>query len=139
MSFRADITVDIDPEAVRAIRRAVKRAAAETAEWAKEDAKGWVPVDTGKLRASIDAGAFEDGDLIGFKVEATEHYAAYVELGTSKMPAQPFLQPAADGRRADFLRAVKAAIEEETRTRSEKNRASFLARVRGWFGFGKGD
>lgn len=52
------------------------------------------PVDTGRLRASItwEMGADSLGLLamVGSDVE----YAPFVELGTSRMRAQPFLRPA---------------------------------------------
>ena len=51
------------------------------------------PVDTGRLRNSISHAVDEaDGAVyIGTNVE----YAPYVEYGTSKMKAQPYLKPAA--------------------------------------------
>ena len=51
------------------------------------------PVDTGRLRNSISHAVDEaDGVVyIGTNVE----YAPYVEYGTSKMKAQPYLKPAA--------------------------------------------
>lgn len=57
-------------------------------------AKRGCPVDTGRLRSSIgwELGADAGGLLavVGTDVE----YAPYVELGTSRMAAQPFLRPA---------------------------------------------
>ena len=58
-------------------------------------AKQLAPVDTGRLRSSITAELIRsDGrpkDVVGTNVE----YAPFVEFGTSKQPAQPFLRPAA--------------------------------------------
>lgn len=50
-----------------------------------------VPVDTGRLRNSIEyqPNPSEREVIIGSNVE----YAPYQELGTSKMKAQPFLKP----------------------------------------------
>lgn len=48
------------------------------------------PVDTGRLRSSISHATTESEAIIGTNVD----YAPYVELGTSKMNAQPFLRPA---------------------------------------------
>lgn len=55
-------------------------------------AKMKCPVDTGNLRNSITHSVRMDDDAvyIGTNVE----YAAYVEMGTSKMKAQPYLKPA---------------------------------------------
>jgi len=70
-------------------------------------AKSLCPVDTGFLKSSImwkvpgqdgghqggevlDAEATKDGGLVGSAME----YAIYVEFGTRKMGAQPYLRPA---------------------------------------------
>lgn len=46
------------------------------------------PVDTGELRDSVGYEARSDEAVIG----ATAKHAPYIELGTSKAPAQPFLE-----------------------------------------------
>lgn len=55
-------------------------------------AKGYAPVDTGRLRNSISHTADDDAAYIGTNVE----YAAYQELGTSRTAAQPYLRPAVE-------------------------------------------
>ena len=47
-------------------------------------------VDTGRLRNSITHATDEDSAYIGTNVE----YAPYVEMGTYKMKARPYLEPA---------------------------------------------
>ena len=54
------------------------------------EARQLVPVDTGYLRSTIDAGAVGNGCWF----EATADYAQYVEYGTSNMEAQPYFEPA---------------------------------------------
>lgn len=49
-----------------------------------------VPVDTGNLQRSIEA--IYEGETL--HVGSQVHYAAYVEGGTPKMAAQPYLRPA---------------------------------------------
>lgn len=57
-------------------------------------AKRLCPVDTGRLRASITHGlARDDAGIFGW-VGTDVEYAPYVELGTSRMAARPYLRPA---------------------------------------------
>lgn len=59
-------------------------------------AKELVPVDSGKLKRSIGLQKVSK-DL--WQVFADTSYALYVELGTSKKRARPFLRPALDALR----------------------------------------
>jgi HK97 gp10 family phage protein len=54
------------------------------------DAKAACPVDTGRLRASIEHEV--DGDTL--RVGTNVEYAVYVEEGTRYMEAEPYLRPA---------------------------------------------
>lgn len=56
-------------------------------------AKQNCPVDTGRLRSSISHELALDGGIVG-RVGTNVFYAPFVELGTSRMSAQPFLRPA---------------------------------------------
>ena len=58
---------------------------------AERYAKALCPVDTGRLRNSISHAVEGDSVYIGTNVE----YAVYVEKGTRKMQAYPYLKPAA--------------------------------------------
>lgn len=66
------------------------------------------PVDTGNLRGSITHKVDADGNAvyIGTNVE----YALYVELGTSRQKAQPFLRPAASEHGAQYRQVLKKAL-----------------------------
>jgi len=65
-----------------------------------EKARRIVPVKTGKLQRSIKAK--EDS------VEVTEEYAGFVEFGTEKMAAQPYLRPAIEQfSKEDLERCIK--------------------------------
>lgn len=57
-------------------------------------AKRLCPVDTGRLRASITHSLESDSRGLVGVVGTDVHYAPYVEFGTSRMAAQPFLRPA---------------------------------------------
>lgn len=66
------------------------------------------PVDTGNLRGSIahEVDAGDNAVYIGTNVE----YAPYVELGTSRQEAQPFLRPAASEHGEQYRRLLKKAL-----------------------------
>jgi HK97 gp10 family phage protein len=70
---------------------------------AEEYAKLLCPVDTGRLRNSITYDIEESDVYIGTNVE----YAPYVELGTSKMTAKPFLKPAAEDHAETYKEIIK--------------------------------
>lgn len=56
-------------------------------------AKQLAPVDTGAMRASIFTEIEQEGPVVA-RVGPSVEYAPYVELGTWKMGARPFLVPA---------------------------------------------
>ena len=57
-----------------------------------EAARRYVPVDTGALRDSIRSEQDGSEGEYGSDLE----YSIYVEMGTSKMSAQPYLRPSID-------------------------------------------
>ncbi len=100
---RARAQFDLDDKAFRAaLKQAVKRMDLLSAEDLERlgysvvnRARTYAPVDTGRLRNSIDiqekgrdtSGPFVD---VGTRVD----YAGFVEYGTRHMAAQPYLRPA---------------------------------------------
>ena len=66
------------------------------------------PVDTGNLRGSIahEVDTADNAVYIGTNVE----YAPYVELGTSRQEAQPFLRPAASEHGEQYRQVLKKAL-----------------------------
>lgn len=52
------------------------------------------PVDTGRLRSSITVTQGRDGKGFFVDVGTNVEYASYVEYGTARSPAQPFIRPA---------------------------------------------
>jgi HK97 gp10 family phage protein len=66
------------------------------------------PVDTGELRSSIKA---EKVSEFEGRVIATAEHAPFVEFGTYKMQAQPFLGPAAEQHRTEFVRDTKSKVK----------------------------
>lgn len=69
-------------------------------------AKARVPVDTGFLRNSISTADGWRGNTYRVEVGPTANYAAYVENGTSRQRAQPYLRPATDAVIPGFQAAV---------------------------------
>lgn len=65
------------------------------------------PVDTGRLRNSISHAVDEQSAVIGTNVE----YAAYVEYGTTKTKAQPYLKPAATEHGDEYREIVESTLK----------------------------
>jgi len=67
---------------------------------------------TGNLEASIQPLPVitENGEILG-QVKAGMEYAKYVEFGTSKMQARPFLTTAIEANQSNIIETMKAVIE----------------------------
>lgn len=89
------------------IQEEIYRAALQTQNKARQIA----PIDTGNLRRTIQATGWEDveKDMI-FHVQAKAEYAGYVEFGTVKMKARPYLMPSAEDSLQDFAERVTRRI-----------------------------
>lgn len=70
-------------------------------------ASALAPVDTGRLRGSIDYTVSEDTAYVGTNVE----YAIYQEMGTRYMAAQPFLKPAIEGNASQYKSIIEAMLK----------------------------
>lgn len=91
--MKIDVTIKSNADLIkRAAPDAIERALEAIGLQAEGYAKMLCPVDTGRLRNSIThtVDVTEQKAYIGTNVE----YAAYVEMGTSRSKAQPYLQPA---------------------------------------------
>lgn len=64
-------------------------------------------VDTGRLRGSISHAIDDDTAYVGTNVE----YAPYVELGTYKMAARPFLKNAVANYTDDYKRIIEEGLK----------------------------
>jgi HK97 gp10 family phage protein len=111
--------IDIEIEGIEELERALEDAAkklhaafeeavAESSEALAESARSFAPVDTGRLRDAIVGES--DGTTGEVFVDGVD-YASYVEFGTSKMVAQPFLTPAAEIEREQFVRRLSESAE----------------------------
>lgn len=66
-------------------------------------AKGYCPVDTGRLRNSISHADDGESAYIGTNVE----YAPYVELGTRRMHPRHYLKQAVENHSAEYRQTVE--------------------------------
>lgn len=64
------------------------------------------PVDTGALKQSI---TLEVSDMTA-TVQENKHYGIYVELGTRKMAAQPYIKPAFNSVKDTFVSDLRKAV-----------------------------
>lgn len=75
------------------------------------EAENNCPVDTGYLRSTVFVTKNGDDVEVGFEAP----YASYVEFGTYKMAAQPFLRPALDNAELAALSAVVDSVQANLR------------------------
>ena len=98
---------DNSAEILRAFEQATARGLEKIGLTAEGYAKSNAPVDTGRLRNSISHEVNEQDVYIGSNVE----YAPYVELGTARQKARPFLKPAATEHSQTYKGILKAEYE----------------------------
>ena len=107
---------------IRNIRDIIDDISEQGAEWVAADARRLVPVskkpdgeiDHLKTRLDVRKSKFKDG---GYSVYAQgpnnydKFYAIFVELGTSKMTARPFLRPALRRNKRRIMDAYKNKLK----------------------------
>lgn len=74
-------------------------------EWSKESGGKVFVKPSGNLKQSIRLEIKDNG--MTAEVEPTAEYAAYVELGTRRMRAQPYLKPAFEEQKVKFRNDMK--------------------------------
>ena len=75
------------------------------------DSKKMVPVDTGRLRASITHEVREIAKgVIQGKVGTNVSYGFFQELGSSRTPASPYLRPALEKNWPEIVRMIRGAL-----------------------------
>lgn len=87
-----------------AVQKIVKKRTSEMNRLAQRNA----PVDTGELRRSI-LSTFTDNGMTG-QVSSGMHYSPYVEYGTRFMTAQPFMRPAYQVVKPEFVRDLEMLV-----------------------------
>lgn len=100
------VVVKIDLTRLNELRAELKPRAqeilAESAFNIQGGAQSRAPVDTGALRSSIMA---EQVGELAWQIHDGVEYGIFQELGTSRMAAQPFMVPAVEAERANFVAA----------------------------------
>lgn len=96
------------PEVLDAMQQAKARILEKLGGKAETYAKRQCPVDTGNLRNSITHKQLDENtEIIGSNVE----YAPYVELGTVKMRAQPYLRPAVENHWDEYKKIIHEGLK----------------------------
>ena len=96
--------LNIDKSIVPELRNIVKNNGVQLVQGAQNRS----PVDTGALRRSIRLN-LENGNLKAV-VRTNVPYAKFVEYGTIRQKAQPFMRPSLRVQKAKFVKAIKNAI-----------------------------
>ena len=115
------------PQVMAAVHTGMVKAVAETTHAVRDEAKQHAAVDTGYMRDHVYAVTSEGSDYQGGALSLPEapkpssdlegvaasgaSYSLFVELGTSRMAAQPFMTPAAESVRGKVAGIVKAALD----------------------------
>lgn len=100
------VTSHVD-EVKDALENQIALALAKVGFAAEDHVKALAPVDTGRLRASITHLVDDRSVTIGTNVE----YAKYQEAGTSRMKAQPFLEPGIMDNMEEFKEIIRNELK----------------------------
>ncbi len=98
-------------KAIKSVEDAINKALTASALVVEGTAKNLAPVDTGNLRNSITHEVEGPEARVGTNIS----YAIYQELGTSKMAAQPFLNPALEQNKGNIRKIFADALKEAVR------------------------
>lgn len=93
---------------MKELERAEQAALEAIGLYVESRAKLLTPVDTGRLRDSIDHFSDKEKATIGTAVE----YAVFIEKGTSKQVAQPYLTPAVEDNIKEINRLASKTIKD---------------------------
>ena len=98
--FTYSLTVNNADLTKKNVREAAAVALEEIGLLAERYAKELCPVDTGNLRNSI-THTVDEENLVAYLGTPVE-YATYVEMGTSRMKAQPYIRPAFENHMGEY-------------------------------------
>lgn len=92
------------------LKKLAKEAVEDAATQTESLAKGFAPVDTGALRNSIKAE--KAGSDLAWDVAVGQPYGLYQEYGTVHMPAHPFITPAVEIVRPQFMANMADIVDQ---------------------------
>lgn len=107
-TFKIEIKYNKLPELARKIPDVTEQVVRKAAFDIEAYAKTVVPVDTGKLKNSITS---EFPAVHSAIIAPHTEYAAFVEFGTRRMRARPYMRPAAERVAPSFIAAL-SKLEE---------------------------
>jgi len=110
VSVTISVTFDKFPQIAAAMPEKTSQVVRKAAFDIEGQAKNRAPVDTGALKNSIST-EFENNGLTGIIAPHME-YATFVEFGTKRMSAQPYMTPAAEAVAPAFISAMKQMLQE---------------------------
>ena len=114
MSLKMDVktTVKLDPrwrEVEDKVEAVLKIAAFAVERKGKEKS----PVDTGANRDSIFVAEVDDiGGAPAYRIGPTTEYGPFLEFGTSKMPARPYMIPALEAESPRLREAIAQIMKD---------------------------
>lgn len=95
------------------IKNNIEQALVNSALIVERDAKIKAPVDTGLMRSTITHSLGNEGTNNPYaEVISPTEYSKYVEFGTSKQAAQPFLYPALVENKSKILKELAKAFKK---------------------------
>jgi HK97 gp10 family phage protein len=121
--------IEVDPVSYRRLmsklgrladagEKAIKEAVSRGGDAVRDAAKANAPVDTGELRDSIESIVSSDG--LSVEVGTDVPHGVFVELGTSRMAAQPFLFPAFEREKAGILKDMAKSVNAANKAVARK-------------------
>lgn len=106
----ARITKDNSAQMIAAARAGLLRGVQMGALLIENEAKARVPVRTGNLRRSINTQVEQRGNVVVATIGPSADYGVFIEFGTSRMGAQPYMRPALDLKRAEANEAIRREV-----------------------------
>ena len=104
----ADVVVhDYSLDAIEAKNRAIQTALEMIGQQAEGYVAALTPVDTGRLRGSITHAVEDTSAIISTNVE----YSVYVEMGTKRTKAQPYMKPGVYNHIDEYKRITQDCLE----------------------------